>query len=78
MNTAEIIYEKSKALPESFALEVLDFIGYLEQKNLKASPFEKTDIEQGFGCAGYAGETKSLNDMEQAIADDIKQQWRKL
>ncbi len=78
MNTAEIIYEKAKALPESFALEVLDFIGYLEQKNLKASPFEKTDIEQGFGCAGYAGETKSLNDMEQAIADDIKQQWRKL
>ena len=29
MNTAEIIYEKSKALPESFALEVLDFIGSL-------------------------------------------------
>jgi len=42
MNTAEIIYEKSKALPESFALEVLDFIGYLEQKKLKVSPFEKT------------------------------------
>jgi len=77
MNTAEIIYEKSKALPESFALEVLDFIGYLEQKKLKVSPFEKTNIEQGFGCAGYAGETKSLNDMEQAIADDIRQQWRK-
>lgn len=78
MNTAEIIYEKSKALPEPFALEVLDFIGYLEQKTLKASPFKTTDIEQGFGCAGYTGETKSLNDMEQAIADDIRQQWRKV
>ncbi|MCK9621242.1 MAG: DUF2281 domain-containing protein [Methylobacter sp.] len=75
MNTAEIIYEKSKALPESFALEVLDFIGYLEQKKLKASPFKKTDVEQGLGCAGYTGETKSLNDMEQAIANDIRQQW---
>jgi len=47
------------------------------KKKLKVSPFEKTNIEQGFGCAGYAGETKSLNDMEQAIADDIRQQWRK-
>lgn len=77
MNTAEIIYEKSKALPESFALEVLDFIGYLEQKTLKASPFQKTDIDQGFGCADYTGEPKSLKDMEQAIADDIRQQWHK-
>lgn len=77
MNTAEIIYEKSKALPESFALEVLDFIGYLEQKTLKSSPFKKTDIEQGLGCAGYTGETKSLKDMEQAIADDIRRQWHK-
>lgn len=42
MNTAEIIYEKSKALPESFALEVLDFIGYLEQKkNLKSRHLKK-------------------------------------
>ena len=77
MNTAEIIYEKSKALPESFALEVLDFIGYLEQKALKASPFKQTDIDQGFGCAGYTGEPKSLKDMDQAIADDIRQQWHK-
>ncbi len=78
MNTAEIIYEKSKALPESFALEVLDFIGYLELKTLKASPFKKTDIELGFGCAGYAGEAKSVNDMDQAIADDIRRQWHKI
>lgn len=78
MNTAEIIYEKAKALPESFALEVLDFIGYLELKTVKASPFKKADIESGLGCAGYTGETKSVNDMNQAIADDIRQQWHKL
>lgn len=77
MNTADIIYEKSKTLSESFALEVLDFIGYLEQKTLKSSPFQKSDIEQGFGCAGYTGEAKSLEAMEQAIADDITQQWHK-
>jgi hypothetical protein len=38
MNTAEIIYEKSKALPEPIAQEVLDFIGYLENKALNSSP----------------------------------------
>ncbi len=75
MNTAEIIYQRSKVLPEPIAIEVLDFIGYLEQKALKISAFQKTDIEQGFGCAGYTGETKSLEDMEQAIADEIRQQW---
>lgn len=77
MNTAEIIYEKSKNLPESYAQEVLDFIGYLQEKRLKESPFQKTDIEQGFGCANYHGKTKSLQEMEQAIANEIKLQWNK-
>ncbi|MGZ5007096.1 MAG: DUF2281 domain-containing protein [Methylobacter sp.] len=77
MNTAEIIYEKSKALPESFAQEVLDFIVYLEQKTLKTSPFKKTEVEQGFGCAGYTGEAKSLEEIEQAIEDDVRQQWHR-
>ena len=77
MNTAEIIFEKSKALPEPFALEVLDFIAYLEHKTLRVSPFQQTDIEQGLGCADYTGETQSLEAMEQAIADNINQQWHK-
>ncbi|MFM8331698.1 MAG: DUF2281 domain-containing protein [Candidatus Methylumidiphilus sp.] len=32
MNTAEQIYEHVKALPEYKALEVLDFVEFLEQK----------------------------------------------
>lgn len=32
MNTAEIIYEKSKSFPEPVAKEALDFINYLEYK----------------------------------------------
>ena len=32
MNTAELIYEKAKQLPEPVANQVLDFITYLEQK----------------------------------------------
>lgn len=39
--------------------------------------FKKMDIELRFGCAGYTGKTKSLNDMDQAIDDDIRQQWHK-
>jgi len=42
-----------------------------------AKVFKKMDIERGFGCAGYTGKTKSLNDMDQAIDDDIRQQWHK-
>ncbi|MBA3014497.1 MAG: DUF2281 domain-containing protein [Proteobacteria bacterium] len=32
MNTAEIIYNQVKTLPESMAREVLDFVGYLKGK----------------------------------------------
>ncbi len=32
MNTAELIYEQVKALPEPLAREVLDFVGYLRAK----------------------------------------------
>lgn len=32
MNTAEIIYDQVKTLPEPLAREVLDFVGYLKGK----------------------------------------------
>jgi hypothetical protein len=32
MNTAEIIYQKARALPEDDAREVLDFLEFLEAK----------------------------------------------
>lgn len=32
MNTAEMVYEQVKALPEPLAREVLDFVGYLVMK----------------------------------------------
>ena len=76
MNTAEIIYKKSKLLPEPIAQEVLDFIGYLEHKKLKGSSFPPTDLEHGFGSIGYTGKAKSIEEMDQAIADELKQQWK--
>ena len=35
MSNAELLIEKVKALPEDSAAEVLDFVGYLEQKAAK-------------------------------------------
>lgn len=32
MNTAELIYQKAKALPEAEAREILDFMEFLETK----------------------------------------------
>ena len=33
MNTADMIYEKSKVFPEPIAKEILEFIAYLEYKH---------------------------------------------
>ncbi len=32
MNTAELIYEKSKQLPDNVTTQILDFVEYLESK----------------------------------------------
>lgn len=32
-NTAELIYQEAKALPEALGAEVLDFIGYLRSRH---------------------------------------------
>lgn len=36
MNTAEQIYEQVKTFPEPVAMEVLDFVGYLKEKQDRA------------------------------------------
>jgi hypothetical protein len=36
MNLAELAFEQIKTLPDEQALEVLDFIGYLKQKQERA------------------------------------------
>ena len=33
MKTADIVVEQMKSLPDALAYEVLDFIGYLKQRN---------------------------------------------
>lgn len=36
MQTAELIFEQVKTLPESLAREVLDFVGYLKERSERA------------------------------------------
>jgi hypothetical protein len=36
MTIADVVYEQVKALPESLAREVLDFIGYLRERQDRA------------------------------------------
>jgi hypothetical protein len=33
MNTAELIYQEAKTLPDNLGAEVLDFIGYLKSRH---------------------------------------------
>jgi len=41
-----------------------------------AKPFAATSVEEGLGCTGYRGPAKSLEDMEAAIATDLRQRWQ--
>lgn len=40
-------------------------------------PFPATRLENGIGCAGYKGPAKTLAEMEEGLAADIRKKWRK-
>ncbi len=60
-STAEKIFEQTKALPEEIALEVLDFVGYLQMKHnipSKNDEWDKqleADAESGALDAAFSG-----------------------
>ncbi|MGQ0594256.1 MAG: hypothetical protein ACT4QB_16895 [Gammaproteobacteria bacterium] len=60
MNTAELIYEQVKALPEPLAREVLDFVGYL-----------RTKLEHGEVLDLMLAQQQSLAGLWDNTADDI-------
>lgn len=39
--------------------------------------FAATDLKSGLGCAGYKGVTKSLEEMQAAIDDEVARAWSK-
>ncbi len=44
MNTAEMIYQEAKTLPDNLGAEVLDFIGYLKSRHPVAEePMESAE-----------------------------------
>lgn len=47
MNTAEQIFEQVKALPEPIAREVLDFVGYLKEKQEQARIRDLVEAQAG-------------------------------
>ena len=50
MTVAELVYEQVKALPDSLAREVLDFVGYLRQRGENA-PWQDLMNAQTTGLA---------------------------
>lgn len=40
-------------------------------------PFPATRIEDGLGCAGYKGAPKTLEEIEEALAADLRKKWQK-
>jgi len=39
-------------------------------------PFPETSLEAGLGCTGYQGPAKSLEEMEEGIAEELRRQWK--
>ena len=39
-------------------------------------PFLPTRVEDGIGCSGYEGPPKTLEEMAEGIAVDIRREWR--
>ncbi|MDU0458419.1 MAG: AbrB/MazE/SpoVT family DNA-binding domain-containing protein [Geobacteraceae bacterium] len=39
--------------------------------------FAATDLKSGLGCAGYKGVTKSLEEMQAAIDEEVARAWSK-
>lgn len=54
MNTAEIIYERTKNLPEPLAREVLDFVNFIALKSERAET-ENLILAQQSSLAGIWG-----------------------
>jgi hypothetical protein len=77
MNTAELIYQESKELPEFEAKEVLDFVAFLKakrqrlkvsmnSKNLQPTKLTDAEIEQACGIL-TAPHGVSLEQMDEVI-----------
>ncbi|MBI5446343.1 MAG: AbrB/MazE/SpoVT family DNA-binding domain-containing protein, partial [Deltaproteobacteria bacterium] len=39
-------------------------------------PFPPTRVEEGLGCAGYSGPAKTLEEMEEGIAAELRETWQ--
>ena len=42
-----------------------------------ARPFPATTLEEGFGCAGYRGARKSVEEMTEGIEAELRKVWKR-
>jgi hypothetical protein len=63
MNTAELIYEKSKQLPESVAHQVLDYLEFLESK------YHQSDISETLSVLQNVSLMKQIENSEKTFAN---------
>lgn len=63
MNTAELIYEKSKHLPESVAHQVLDYLEFLESK------YHQSDMSETLSVLQNVSLMKQIENSEKTFAN---------
>ena len=76
MGLAEKIYEKMKAAPEDVVREVLDFIGYLEErKRLRAKPRPKTHKRSMRDYEGCLKDSEAFKGDPVEIQRKMRAEW---
>ena len=68
------LYEK---LPPASRREVFCFVDYLAHRSDTKAMFPLKSIEEVAGCLPYHGSAKTIQEMDDAIAEGVRRQWKK-
>lgn len=80
MNLAQEIQSQIIGLPAEAQMEVLDFIQFIKCRRVLAKPteplFRPSRLEDVAGCLRYKGAAKTVEEMDAAVAEGIRREWR--
>lgn len=67
------LYEQ---LPPDSQHEVLDFADYLAHRYAGQGKLPQTSVDDVAGCLSYDGPAKTIEEMNDAIANGVRCQWK--
>jgi len=72
------LIETFERLPQNRQDEICDFIDYLAYKEtFKKEEIPQTTTNEAAGCLHYSGKSKTQEDIDDAIREGVRRQWKK-